>query len=125
MKNQCPNCPLSFQRKEHLLRHSFVHSGIKPFVCSICSRGFSRQDALTRHGKVHQKKPTIVTKEYLPISPKETTPTCIWSAIQSKSPLYIPTPCPSPLLSSKDVQVALELIEMSKVKEFSIQNLIN
>jgi transposase-like protein len=55
-RKQCPKCPLSFQRTEHLLRHALVHSGVKPFECSECQRGFSRQDALHRHKKIHLKK---------------------------------------------------------------------
>ncbi|KAI8896939.1 hypothetical protein BC833DRAFT_595531 [Globomyces pollinis-pini] len=56
IRSQCPNCPLSFLRPEHLVRHSFVHSGLKPHACEVCQRAFSRLDALQRHRKIHQRK---------------------------------------------------------------------
>ncbi|KAI8896938.1 hypothetical protein BC833DRAFT_595530 [Globomyces pollinis-pini] len=53
LRKQCPSCPLSFSRQEHLVRHSMVHLGIKPFTCPSCKKSFSRLDALQRHQRLH------------------------------------------------------------------------
>ncbi|KAI0844704.1 hypothetical protein F5Y00DRAFT_189200 [Daldinia vernicosa] len=52
-KYQCPRCPSSFKRPEHLKRHQRSHDGHKPFVCSICLKRFFRSDILTRHELMH------------------------------------------------------------------------
>ncbi|XXH03710.1 hypothetical protein Hte_010116 [Hypoxylon texense] len=52
-KYQCPRCPSSFKRPEHLKRHQRSHDGHKPFVCSICMKRFFRSDILTRHELMH------------------------------------------------------------------------
>lgn len=53
----CPQCYRSFQRQEHLKRHSrLVHSDIKPHICPQCGRGFLRSDNLSQHIKTHEKQ---------------------------------------------------------------------
>ncbi|KAI5853635.1 hypothetical protein GGS23DRAFT_505210 [Durotheca rogersii] len=52
-KYQCPRCPSSFKRPEHLKRHQRSHDGHKPFVCSVCLKRFFRSDILTRHELMH------------------------------------------------------------------------
>ncbi|KAI0105163.1 hypothetical protein F4776DRAFT_479214 [Hypoxylon sp. NC0597] len=52
-KYQCPRCPSSFKRPEHLKRHQRSHEGHKPFMCSICLKRFFRSDILTRHELMH------------------------------------------------------------------------
>ncbi|KAI2776569.1 hypothetical protein F4815DRAFT_336726 [Daldinia loculata] len=52
-KYQCPRCPSSFKRPEHLKRHQRSHDGHKPFICSICLKRFFRSDILTRHELMH------------------------------------------------------------------------
>ncbi|KAI1372012.1 hypothetical protein F4677DRAFT_277260 [Hypoxylon crocopeplum] len=52
-KYQCPRCPSSFKRPEHLKRHQRSHDGHKPFMCSICLKRFFRSDILTRHELMH------------------------------------------------------------------------
>ncbi|OTA80769.1 hypothetical protein M434DRAFT_86081 [Hypoxylon sp. CO27-5] len=42
-KYQCPRCPSSFKRPEHLKRHQRSHEGHKPFMCSICLKRFFRR----------------------------------------------------------------------------------
>ncbi|KAI9652207.1 MAG: hypothetical protein M1829_001816 [Trizodia sp. TS-e1964] len=46
-------CNKRFQRREHLKRHWFVHSGEKPYECEACNRPFSRTDNLRSHYKTH------------------------------------------------------------------------
>ncbi|KAJ3020395.1 hypothetical protein HKX48_000865 [Thoreauomyces humboldtii] len=47
----CELCTASFSRKHDLKRHTRIHLGIRPFVCSNakCAKVFSRHDALARH----------------------------------------------------------------------------
>ncbi|KAI1773524.1 hypothetical protein F4818DRAFT_112651 [Hypoxylon cercidicola] len=52
-KYQCPRCPSSFKRPEHLKRHQRSHDGHKPFMCSICMKRFFRSDILARHELMH------------------------------------------------------------------------
>lgn len=42
-------CEYSFNRRDHLTRHSLVHSKLKPYHCTYCSKDFTRNDHLRRH----------------------------------------------------------------------------
>lgn len=46
---KCPQCEYSFNRRDHLTRHSLVHSKLKPYHCTYCSKDFTRNDHLRRH----------------------------------------------------------------------------
>lgn len=46
---KCPLCEYSFNRRDHLTRHSLVHSKLKPYHCTFCSKDFTRNDHLRRH----------------------------------------------------------------------------
>lgn len=51
----CPvqDCGRSFSRSDELTRHGRVHSGERPFSCSVCTRAFSRRDHLSTHVRTH------------------------------------------------------------------------
>ncbi|KXN65361.1 hypothetical protein CONCODRAFT_32857, partial [Conidiobolus coronatus NRRL 28638] len=50
-------CSKQFKRKNSLLRHSRVHSGVKPYSCFHCDKSFSRKDILDGHkqSKKHER----------------------------------------------------------------------
>lgn len=52
---KCNMCEKQFRHKHHLLRHQYVHLGIKPFKCNQCDRAFTRKEHLNRHFAVHLK----------------------------------------------------------------------
>lgn len=35
---KCSQCEYSFNRRDHLTRHSLVHSKLKPYHCNFCSK---------------------------------------------------------------------------------------
>lgn len=43
---KCSQCAYSFNRRDHLTRHSLVHSKLKPYHCSFCSKVYSIHVAL-------------------------------------------------------------------------------
>ncbi|KXN65248.1 hypothetical protein CONCODRAFT_13233 [Conidiobolus coronatus NRRL 28638] len=49
LKFKCKKCTKSFKRKNSLIRHERVHTGIKPFCCKVCNKKFTRKDILESH----------------------------------------------------------------------------
>ncbi|XP_010892454.2 uncharacterized protein wu:fe05a04 [Esox lucius] len=46
---RCTDCPLSFSRKNTLLRHSFSHLGLLPYTCVQCRRHFRLARLYRKH----------------------------------------------------------------------------
>ncbi|KAJ8005279.1 hypothetical protein DPEC_G00144980 [Dallia pectoralis] len=46
---RCTDCPLSFSRKNTLLRHSFSHLGLLPYTCVQCRRHFRLAKLYRKH----------------------------------------------------------------------------
>ncbi|KAH9204526.1 hypothetical protein DL95DRAFT_115659 [Leptodontidium sp. 2 PMI_412] len=57
-EKQCPYCPRTFTKEEHLNRHRRSHTGEKPFRCHKCDRRYSRSDVLARHLQTHPSEGT-------------------------------------------------------------------
>ena len=57
-KYTCNLCGRKFPFKCKLEEHQRIHTGQKPFVCTICSNTFTQKSSLTRHYvKIHQVPP--------------------------------------------------------------------
>lgn len=50
----CDICGKVMKNKSSLARHSFIHTGKKPFACHLCDLRFNRRDNLRHHlGRLH------------------------------------------------------------------------
>ncbi len=52
----CRICYRTFTSRSNLERHSRLHTGHKPYICSKCGKAFSRKDHLTNHSAKHAFK---------------------------------------------------------------------
>ena len=55
-QNQCEICKKTFTHSHTLARHSVIHSGIRPFKCTLCDKDFYRLDKLKDHTQRHKNK---------------------------------------------------------------------
>ena len=97
----CTKCHKSFHSKHKRRRHEVcVHSGIKPYGCTICGRHFARSDAVRFHMKTVHKE-TSMPYAYSPaIAPKSDTTS------ESQSPVVLsPTMVVSPAMKPNETSV--------------------
>ena len=45
----CPYCPKIMEKAVYIRRHLLVHTGEKPFSCSICNASYSQKSTLNAH----------------------------------------------------------------------------
>uniref|UniRef100_T1IHY5 C2H2-type domain-containing protein n=1 Tax=Strigamia maritima TaxID=126957 RepID=T1IHY5_STRMM len=51
----CPDCDRKFKTKHHLVRHSIIHSGLKPYSCDYCPYTCNVKGNINKHMKsVHK-----------------------------------------------------------------------
>ncbi|OMJ78438.1 hypothetical protein SteCoe_21763 [Stentor coeruleus] len=53
-KFKCDQCQKCFASKQNLTEHKYLHSGEKPYSCSICKELFRHISSLSLHYKRHQ-----------------------------------------------------------------------
>lgn len=45
----CEICGRAFKKRYDLKRHERMHTGVKPYSCSVCFKQFSRKDNYVTH----------------------------------------------------------------------------
>ena len=61
----CNLCGRKFPFKCKLEEHQRIHTGQKPFVCTICSNTFTQKSSLTRHYVKIHRVPPVADFKYL------------------------------------------------------------
>lgn len=51
-----PGCDMAFKQKSALTMHSRVHTGEKPLHCEFCGKAFPESSNLSKHRKIHMVK---------------------------------------------------------------------
>ncbi|CAH1389906.1 unnamed protein product [Nezara viridula] len=52
----CEVCHKGFRQRRELMRHSAIHTGLRPHQCTTCGKSFARSDKLKRHMRTHITK---------------------------------------------------------------------
>ena len=54
----CTSCETGFALREEYVKHSYRHSGERPYKCAYegCTATFTRQGDLNKHGKIHSEE---------------------------------------------------------------------
>ncbi|XP_077286902.1 uncharacterized protein LOC143911753 isoform X2 [Arctopsyche grandis] len=53
VQEQCELCGKVFKYRSYMVHHLRLHSGDKPFSCSICDQKFTLRNSLAKHQKTH------------------------------------------------------------------------
>nr|XP_033784040.1 zinc finger protein 408 [Geotrypetes seraphini] len=53
-KYYCQDCGKAFSQLCHLKKHSFIHSGHKPFLCTECGKSYTSEESFKAHILFHQ-----------------------------------------------------------------------
>lgn len=62
----CPVCGLLINSKRfNFKQHLKIHTGEKPFVCSICSRSFRQKAHMVKHISIHRTVPDSLKQELI------------------------------------------------------------
>lgn len=64
-KHECNECGQSFTKQQQLQRHTYIHTGIKPFLCDYpgCEMRCMNLSVLKRHKLIHQKSRYVCPQE--------------------------------------------------------------
>ena len=61
LRYKCEECGKAFITPSKLQRHSYSHSGLRPFQCNICAKSFSQTANLKTH--IKNTHPEVFTAE--------------------------------------------------------------
>jgi len=70
-QHECPKCAKTFSKVSLLNRHMKVHSGVKPFGCTVCGVRFLQKYNLNKHLLIHENSKQNKRGQSKPVLPEE------------------------------------------------------